>query len=498
MKKFIALSLAAIMVVSVCACGSEKTKSAGKEIFSCYDLEVQNFVESFDASEIVTMIYQKNHDVSEKFILEDKKQINKLFQALCKVEVLEKTEERASDYDDIFIFTLRTAQAFTFSFNKHHLVIGNDAYYVQGDEELWKIAKEISSSENAQGEVKGQMEDYQKKEESQQEKIKVIPTAAEQVVLEDYQTSEFSMKLPTGWVVNSGGDGMAFSLCAYDPQNPVNQVFVLLKAMPLMHDPNSRSYYEQSQQMYGGNYYIMADAPALENPSTENFYQIFSSYASFAEKDEPSYYGYTFPRFHDFTVMEAFESNSNMKSIAINPALLRASFTDESGRRGEGMFTADVVDFSGNLQDASWMFGFDTGYYMAYNIMAVTAEENSFIDWESILCQCLASIDFTDAFVSNAIAQSNETVANSRQLSQTLSDTSDMIMSSWETRNTSDDIIRQKQSDATLGFERIYDTEKDKIYKATNGWSDKYADDRFKLVTDDSMYTRPIDGYIDY
>lgn len=33
MKKFIALSLAAIMVVSVCACGSEKTKSAGKEIF---------------------------------------------------------------------------------------------------------------------------------------------------------------------------------------------------------------------------------------------------------------------------------------------------------------------------------------------------------------------------------------------------------------------------------------------------------------------------------
>lgn len=162
------------------------------------------------------------------------------------------------------------------------------------------------------------------------------------------------------------------------------------------------------------------------------------------------------------------------------------------------MFTADVVDFSGNLQDASWMFGFDTGYYMAYNIMAATAEENSFIDWESILCQCLASIDFTDAFVSNAIAQSNETVANSRQLSQTLSDTSDMIMSSWETRNTSDDIIRQKQSDATLGFERIYDTEKDKIYKATNGWSDKYADDRFKLVTDDSMYTRPIDGYIDY
>ena len=44
----------------------------------------------------------------------------------------------------------------------------------------------------------------------------------------------------------------------------------------------------------------------------------------------------------------------------------------------------------------------------------------------------------------------------------------------------------------------IYDTEKDKIYKSYKWVEDKYADDRFKLVTDDSMYTRPIDGYIDY
>ena len=87
------------------------------------------------------MIYQKNHEVSEKFILEDKKQINKLFQALCKVEVLEKTEERASDYDDIFILLCEQRRHLQFAFNQHHLVIGNDAYYVQGDEELWKNCK---------------------------------------------------------------------------------------------------------------------------------------------------------------------------------------------------------------------------------------------------------------------------------------------------------------------------------------------------------------------
>lgn len=77
-----------------------------------------------------------------------------------------------------------------------------------------------------------------------------------------------------------------------------------------------RSYYELSQQMYGGNYYIMADAPALESPSTENFYCMFSEYADFAP-------------------------NSNM-------------------------------------------VGLDGGCYMAYNIMAVTAEKDTLINWEEI------------------------------------------------------------------------------------------------------------------
>ena len=70
-------------------------------------------------------------------------------------------------------------------------------------------------------------------------------------------------------------------------------------------------------------------------------------------------------------------------------------------------------------------------------------------------------------------------------------------MSSWESRNKSTDIISQKQSDATLGYERVYDSETGEIYKAQNGWSDKYDGERYKQVTDDNMYLTPIEGYIE-
>ena len=48
--------------------------------------------------------------------------------------------------------------------------------------------------------------------------------------------------------------------------------------------------------------------------------------------------------------------------------------------------------------------------------------------------------------------------------------------------------MSQKQSDATLGDERVYDTETGEIYKATNGFTDVYDGKRYKAVTDDNMY----------
>lgn len=81
-------------------------------------------------------------------------------------------------------------------------------------------------------------------------------------------------------------------------------------------------------------------------------------------------------------------------------------------------------------------------------------------------------------------------------LNASMQEAYDSYNSAWSDRQTSYDITSQKQSDATLGYERVYDTETNEIYKAYNGFSDDYLGERYQPITDD-MYTQGYDGYIE-
>ena len=105
-------------------------------------------------------------------------------------------------------------------------------------------------------------------------------------------------------------------------------------------------------------------------------------------------------------------------------------------------------------------------------------------------------IEFSDTFMKGFNTEET-TLAKTIQANAKIYDQmSDMIMDSWEKRNNSYDIISQKQSDATLGYERVYDTETGDIYKAYNGFTDDYSGERYKPITDD-MYTKATSGYIE-
>lgn len=318
---------------------------------------------------------------------------------------------------------------------------------------------------------------------------------------EKYETSDFSITIPKGWQVTAGGTNIYHSIRVTDPNEPLNQMFVLLKADILLHSQEGKTAWQQNYSMGNTQAMIFAKAPVLSNPSTEGFYKIFPQYTAFVSEIEPDYAGYTFPRFDDFTVTDRFESTSGLKSVALGDELLRASFTD-NGKEGEGMFAASVVDFGSAMISGGNVVNYqlqaaDGGYYMAYNIVAVTAAKDTFIEWESVLTDCMKTLQYSDSFVNATNQASNEKVALSKQISQNFNQTMDGIMSSWENRNKSQDIMSQKQSDATLGYERVYDTETNEIYKATNGFTDVYDGKRYQPVTDDNMYTQPISGYIE-
>ena len=329
---------------------------------------------------------------------------------------------------------------------------------------------------------------------AKKENIKIRENEVRQLTLEDYSTDVFSMKKPKGWTVEGAGIGVFYAIRAYDPQNTNNQVFLMVKMQPLLKSDSAKSAWQNYYNLSGGNaqYKVFANAVVLNNPTTEGFYKKFGEISSYVNSIEPTLSSFKFPTFNSFIKQEEFDSTASMKNVALDSKVLRATFKGDNGKDGEGLFLASVVDFGSGQYQA----GVDTSFYMVYDIMSVTSEKDKFIDYKDILLQTVNSIEFSDSYVKTTIDNSNAQTQKALELSASIQRAFDSYMSAWESRSKSYDIMSQKQSDAILGYERVYDTENGDIYKAYNGFTDDYDGERYKSISD-NMYTEPTYGYID-
>ena len=181
-----------------------------------------------------------------------------------------------------------------------------------------------------------------------------------------------------------------------------------------------------------------------------------------------------------------------MKSVALDDKILRATFdTGNTTNQGEGLFMASVVNFGNNN-----LGGVDTLYYMVYNIMGITSVKDEFVNYEKILTESLKTLEFKDSYVQKTIDDGNAQTKQALALNTQMQATYDACNQAWFDRQKSYDISMQKYSDATLGYERVYDTDTGEIYKAYNGFTDDYKGNRYQTINDD-MYTKGWDGYIE-
>ena len=325
------------------------------------------------------------------------------------------------------------------------------------------------------------------------EDVKIVANEASKLTLEEYKTDNFTMKKPTGWTVETGGTGIFYVIRVYDPQNTNNQVYLMLKVQPLLKNTSAKTSWQNYYSMSGNNsqYKLFADAVVLDNPTTEGFYKKFDEISTYLSSLEPTLSTMKFPKFSNFTKIEEFESSASMKSVALDSKVLRGTFTGENSKEGEGLFMASVVNLGNQYQG-----GVDMGYYMIYDIMSITSAKDEFIDYKDILLESVNSIEFTDSYVKQTIDDSNAQTQKALELNASMQKAFDSYMSAWENRQISYDIMSQKQSDATLGYERVYDTDTGEIYKAYNGFTDDYQGNKYQSITD-NMYTEKTSGYIE-
>lgn len=312
--------------------------------------------------------------------------------------------------------------------------------------------------------------------------IKIVKSNANNIELEDYNTNEFSIKKPIGWKVDTLGDYIHYTIKVYNPENPNYQFFFNMKTEGYNKSEDAKGW---QQKYYPNN--MFAKTSVIATKDTLGFYKIFNDLGTLNNTST-----FTFPTLTEFTVID------NLGKGSLGGDMLRATFKDANGKEGEGIFTAYVYDVGSYYVSENIISGkkIDIQYLNVYDTIFITAPKDEFIDWQDTLNTICSSLNFTDSFINGFNKQQDAVMKNFQQIRAIGNQISDGIMDSWNKRNKSFDIMSQKQSDATLGYERVYDTETNEIYKAYNGFTDDYDGERYKAITDD-MYTQKTSGYIE-
>lgn len=144
MKKSIALiCLIAALLLTGCAAKPDAPSGAQSAAF---DETTRTLMPALDAASVASCAYHRNHETAETYEITDRDAIRSLCEALASVRVGEPTDEAASDYDDIFAFTLSDGQNVAFTFNRHNFSLNGRYYAVSSDERLWVLAEELAQN----------------------------------------------------------------------------------------------------------------------------------------------------------------------------------------------------------------------------------------------------------------------------------------------------------------------------------------------------------------
>lgn len=313
--------------------------------------------------------------------------------------------------------------------------------------------------------------------------LRIRPAEAAHVKYVNYRDPSgfFTMNVPLGWRVKTGlkPDGkidlISYAITVYDPKRPERELYFCLNNAYGLKSVEARNWYIRNY----GPANMSSKMPVLPELSTAGYFAAMGPL-----------FGY-----RQFTVLE------RIKRSALGGEVVVAECTAASGRRVQGLYHAAVSSMKqmvqrNPFQPTAGML--DVGVVTEFSIISETAPKEEFLDWQPVLDRCLASIVFSASFHKLRRDAWARIIGTSRYIMQTGDQVRGMIMDSYRRRNATYDVLSQKRSDATLGYERVQDTETGEYYRAENGFTDWYDGKRYRRAEEKAAYLSPVSGYINW
>ena len=329
-------------------------------------------------------------------------------------------------------------------------------------------------------------------------------TVYEKLTLETTTVSNeiFSMEVPAGWVLTTHKAYTDFGVYLYDPQVPERKIFFYCKLDYFNKSQAAKNWYQQMASYVTGpdveGWHVSAAVPVLDPPTTANFYTIYDEFINLLYQINGT--AYIYPDLHQVSILESWLDSAQTAPTCTDHSIVRATFVSDNGVECQGLMSGQVTDTLTIYQN-----GIDVGMRTVYDVMGVTAPAAEFPELEEVLLRCLASFDFTEEYVRQTMQHTAEQTEQILAQARSMQAVYDAYNDAWSRRQTAYDILSQKRSDATLGYERLYDPDTGEVYRAELGFWDaydthrnEYENSRLRLVdsSTEQYYLQTVSYYI--
>lgn len=326
-----------------------------------------------------------------------------------------------------------------------------------------------------------------------------------------YSCAEFTATLPVGWKVVTGGLMETFAVLCYDPENPERCIFLMNMVGPFLKSQEAKNWWVGYPNAFNLRKPLIDNAPVLSVPSVGETLRNLPAFREYIQVVYPMHLAAecippeVVPDFRGVQILETSAapalssyrdlfSRYNLVNRFPDASVNRFTCVSSRGKACEGIAGGITID----IRDPySLNPSLDVYFYYCNCLVGVTAPEGELQELAPVLLSCLCSFRFNDAYIRQAQQKGQEIGA--------ILELSGGCASSWESRNRSYDVMSQKYSDATLGYDRLYDSETGEVYRAELGFYDsydlhrgEYANPNLYLIDDrtKSYYLEGVDYYI--
>ena len=228
----------------------------------------------------------------------------------------------------------------------------------------------------------------------------LMESASESASTVEYDTYEqpdgyFTMQIPKGWAVQTGGDFISYIIDVYDLAQPQREIYIQLCGTGFQSAEGAAL--AQNYNASGETLFVMPEATTLSY--FEGWYQGLGG---------------------SFQLLETLGGESNN-------ALLYGEATLPNGTQTEGVYSAVVSSLEYN-------YGINLSMTMGQNVRVLTTAPGELDAWLPTLSACADSIQFSELFQNKRAENWSQVLGTSASLSASWNAMTDQMMALWEAR----------------------------------------------------------------